>query len=279
MAVDIQITDQDLPVLSAVATQALELIQDPDVTTRKIDELVRQDPSLTQRLLHTANSPFYVGRIPSQSISEAMVRLGLRQLRNVVVVAATGELFNAGDTLVQDMWDHAIACAIGSYILADFLHTAQTEESFIAGMLHDVGKLIIYRQHPELYHSLRERADAGAIPLYIVENEELKYFNHMTVGGLAIRKWRLADSVAEAARFHHDLEKTIPPTLTNKPLACIVSLANVMVRRMGIGATGGSPPAIETLACADLLRFKAALLDPMCERVREAYEAQRPAFA
>src|ERR1700686_2642752 len=106
MSLDIKITDQDLPVLSAVATQALDLLQDPKVTNRRIEELIRQDPALTERLLRTANSPFYAGHKQSSTISDAIFRLGLRQLRNVIIVAATGELFSDNDPTIQTFWDH-----------------------------------------------------------------------------------------------------------------------------------------------------------------------------
>ena len=103
MALDIQITDSDLPVLSPVATQALELLNDPNVTNRKIEEFIRKDPSLTQRVLHMANSPFYAGRSQFQSIADAIVRIGLRQLRMILLTAATGQLFSVGEETAQKL--------------------------------------------------------------------------------------------------------------------------------------------------------------------------------
>jgi putative nucleotidyltransferase with HDIG domain len=232
MALDIQITDKDLPVLSVVATQALELLQDKNVTHRRIEELIRQDLALTERLLRTANSPFYATRNSSTSISQAILRLGLRQLRTTIVIAATGELFNSDDAVIRELWDHALATAIAANQLADLLQMEQAEEAFIGGMLHDVGKLIIYHQHPDTYRQLMEEAKTCGRDLQELEVERFEYFSHMLVGGLVVRKWRLSDSIAEAARFHHALETEIPRHLKTPKLACLISVANRLVHQL-----------------------------------------------
>src|SRR5437867_3583326 len=105
MSTDLQISYRDLPVLSAVTAKALELIQRSDVTNQAIGDLIRQDPGLTQRLLQTANAPFYSGRRGPQTINEAIVRLGLRPLRNILLAAAAGEICNLADPWAQSLWD------------------------------------------------------------------------------------------------------------------------------------------------------------------------------
>ncbi len=277
MAVDLKITDQDLPVLSAIAAQALQLLQDPNVTNSKIDELIRQDPSLTQRVLHTANSPFYSGKFQSQTIRDAVVRLGIRQLRNIIVVAATGELFNADDPFIHDLWDHATACALASHVLAETLHLPHAEESFIAGMLHDVGKLVIYKQHPHIYQPLLEQSKAEQICISKLEEENFKIFTHMSVGGLVARKWKLPESLAEVARFHHDTYREIPLNLTNVNLVCLVSLADVMVNMEGIGGMGGVYEDLGAMAFVKELNFPLEKLDAARKRFMELYLTQRPA--
>lgn len=274
MGLDICITDQDLPVLSAVATQALELLQDPLVTNRRIEELIRQDPALTERLLRTANSPFYAGRNQSSTISDAILRLGLRQLRNVIIVAATGELFSDNDPMIQSFWDHSIASAMTANLLSELLHSPHHEESFIAGMLHDVGELIIYRQHSELYREMLEEVKATGRPLQELENEKFQYFTHMSVGGLVVRKWRLSDSIAEAARFHHDLESEIPSALQYKTQACIASVADVVIGNLGLGMPVRSWEEIPTLACAQYLHLSAAHVTVLKDRLPGLLEAQ-----
>jgi putative nucleotidyltransferase with HDIG domain len=250
MTIQIEISDQDLPVLSVVATQALELLHHPNVTNQKIEELIRQDPSLTSRLLHIANSPFYATRMESKSIADAARKLGMRQLHNIILAAATGELFHADDAHAQQLWLHAQTVAMATQIMAETLALAHAEEAYIAGLLHDIGKIIIYRQHPELYASMLDEAQATLRPLHELESEAFKFFNHMSVGGLVVRKWRLSDTIAESARFHHDLLRVVPREMTNAPVACVVTLANYITNALFQAGPSPDPAGIEEFACS-----------------------------
>lgn len=272
MKLDIQIDDQDLPVLSTVASQAIKFIQDPKITNQKMEDLICQDPSLAARVLRAANSPFYSGRMLASTISDAIFRLGMRNLRNVIVVAASGEFFSDNDPIVQYLWDHSVSTAMASNFLADFLNFNDVSEVFIAGLLHDIGKLIIYRQHPAVYGPLVERAMAQQGQLHLLEEENFNYFNHMAVGGLVIRKWKLHESIAETARFHHDLDEEIPICVNHERIVCLVSLAN---RLSNMAATTQTPddlppaagvPYIQALRMTDKKLHEAAAI--LFERLR-----------
>lgn len=276
MTLDIQITDEDLPVLSVVATQALELLRDPEVANRQIDELIRQDPALTQRVLHVANSPFYCGRVPSQSIHAAITRLGLRQLRTVITMAATGELFDVTDPHVRMMWEHSVATAIAATTLVHELNVVDGEEAFIAGMLHDVGKLVIYRQYPESYRETIETALSEGRRLHEVEAEQYRLFTHMSIGGLVVRKWSLPDLLAEAVRFHHEVETEIPPrdVLGHTRLVCVVALANMLVASLNVDMVQVELEYIARTACCRELGVDAARLQALQEEIEQACGAQ-----
>ncbi len=274
MEVSIQISEQDLPLLSAVATRALALMQDHDATNQAIEDLIRQDPALTQRVLHVANSPFYCGRAGTRTIASAVGRLGLRQLRNVIMMAATGELFNADDPHARALWQHALATALASQFLAEELRLDHTEEAFIAGMLHDVGKLIIYRQAGEVYGPLLSAASEDQGRMLVLENQNFTYFNHCTVGGLTIRKWKLADSVADAVRFHHELETRLPDQFDHANLACVVSLANIFANNLGYGHPVCEWAGLGELACAAHVRLSAENARKLADRIQKTLETQ-----
>lgn len=274
MDYEIQISEQDLPVLSAVANKALALMRNENVTNQQLEELIKQDPALTQRVLHMSNTPFYAGRTESRTIMAAIARLGLRQLRNLIVMAASGELFDAADPIAQNLWDHSIASAIAGQILADHFKCTGTEEAFIASMLHDVGKLIIYRQVADDYGALLGAAQAGGRRMLQAENETFKYFDHCSVGALTVRKWRLPEGVTESIRFHHNLETAPPTNLTNPNLAAIVSLANVFANNLGHGRILCPWPAVGEMACARHLRLDLAQTEALAGKVSLAIEAQ-----
>lgn len=257
MKLDIKIADQDLPVLSVVASQALQLLTNPKVTNQKIVDLICQDPSLTARVLRVANSPFYSGRIPAFTISDSIFRLGIRNLTNVIVIAATGEFFSESDPVIQYLWDHATLIAMTTSFLTKELAFKDVEEGFIAGLLHDIGKLMILRQHPQVYRPMLEQAISSKKPIQIMEDENFAYFTHMSVGGMVIRKWKLHDSIAEAARFHHDLDVKFPVCITHKRIVSLVSLSNKLCKMAVDGASpddlppAASLPYVQELAITD----------------------------
>lgn len=277
MNIDIKITDADLPTLSVVATQALTLINDENVTNAKIEALIRQDVALSQRILTVANSPFYSGRQASQSISGAIMRLGLRQLRTVIVMAATGELFNADDPLVHLIWDHSLATAIAAHQLATDLKLPDVEEAFIGGILHDVGKLVVYHQHPEPYGATLRRAQELGLRSTAAEGADYGFFTHETVGGLVVKKWKLSDGLAECARHHHAVESAVPPILEQPQLVCVVSLASVIANNLGHGTKVCEWSDVPALACAQEIGFGADRIEKLCEKVNTLLESQRPA--
>jgi putative nucleotidyltransferase with HDIG domain len=274
MPIEIQITDRDLPVLNAVAAQALELLQQPDATIAPIQSLIRQDPALTQRVLHTANSPFYRGRAETLTIGDAIVRLGLRQLRNVIIAAATGELCRAEDHSAQALWDHSLATAMACQTLADELRLGRTEEAFVAGMLHDVGKMVILMQHPEAYHCVCEEAAAAGRHVHEVENERFEFFTHTSVGGLVVRKWNLSDTLAEAVRYHHDLDRSIPESIINPNLACLVALANALVHHVQSSEGNQGLQAIADCAYARRLQVDELALNRLAAKIAQLLHPQ-----
>ena len=255
MKLDIQIDEQDLPVLSTVATQSLDLLKDAKVTNHKLEDLICQDPALAARVLRSANSPVYSGRMQTTTISDAIFRLGMNNLRNVIVIAATGEFFNNNDANVQYLWDHSVSTAMAANFITDYLNYSQLAEVFMAGLLHDIGKLIVLRQHPDVYSPLVSQALESGCPLHKLEEETFNYFTHMSVGGLVVRKWKLPDSIAEAARFHHDVEQEIPICINHERIVCVVALANTLSRLALANTPLESLPEFEGLAYVQTLRL------------------------
>lgn len=275
MKLDIQIDEQDLPVLSTVATQALDLLKDPKVTNQKMEDLICQDPSLAARVLRAANSPFYSGRMQATTISDAIFRLGMRNLRNVIIVAATGEFFNDNDPIIQYLWDHSVSTAMAANFITDYLNYSQLAEVFMAGLLHDIGKLIILRQHPAVYAPLITQAIETGCPLHRLEEENFNYFTHMSVGGLVIRKWKLHDSIAEASRFHHDVDQEIPICVNHERIVCVVALANLLSRLALSETPLDSLPSFEGLACVQSLRLTDKKMREIATELFERIQSQR----
>lgn len=281
MCIRVEISEQHIPVLTAVAVQALDLIRQDNVTHQRLEDLIRQDPGLTSRLLAIANSPFYASKMQARTISEAARRLGLRQMQNVIVAAAAGELFNQDDLLQQRMWSHSVLTAQIAQLLCEWLRLDHADEAYVAGLLHDIGMVIIYRQHPDIYAAMIDRTATEGRTLLDLEQEEFRFFTHCSIGGLVARKWRLSDTVAEAARFHHDLLRIVPKDLTNAPVACAVAIANRVAHLIGQEEPGFGPadadapvdtiPDLTRYACAEPIRFPAGQSEAFVNMARERF--------
>ncbi|MCL5271353.1 MAG: HDOD domain-containing protein [bacterium] len=275
MAFELQILDQDLPVLSSVAMRALELSRDDNISYHLIDELIRQDPALTQRVLRVANSPFYAGNSQSLTIANAIVRLGLNQLKSILIIAATGQLFDARDPYIRLLYDHAIASGLGASYIVQGLSRMRTDEAFVGGMLHDVGRMIIYAHFPDIYGKLLDEAKQSHRRVYQLEVENFRYFDHTSIGALAMRKWKLSQVFVEIARYHHLPEKSLPNHLHSMMIISGACLASIVANNLGYGFTVCPWEDVPSMACAKLLHFGSAQIEALKSRVTEAFAVHR----
>ena len=276
MSLELRIEEEKLPVFSAVATKALDLLKDDNATNQQIQDVIRKDPALTERVLGIANSPFY-SRVEAVSISSAVTRLGIRQLRKVILTAATGQLFDSDDAYVKELWRHGLMTAMTANILAESLHPDLAESAYVAGLLHDVGKLVIYSQHQDPYREAIDEAKQKGVRLHQVESEKFKFFDHMSVGGLAARKWGLDDSIAEAARFHHAIEHELPSVVGDSKLVSLASLASILANNMGYGQPFCEFDALLDFFCVEHLSLTEDRLDRLAEKVQDKLKDQEEA--
>jgi putative nucleotidyltransferase with HDIG domain len=186
-------------------------------------------------------------------------------------MAATDELFDIKDIKIKMLWDHAVATAFACEQLARYLNLAEIDEAFIAGMFHDVGKLTIYHQYPEIYTEVVEEAHSRNRRILEIEHEKFLNFDHVSVGGLVIKKWELSESAAESARFHHRVEKEIPIFINNVDLVCLSSLANVIVNHLGLGLPFCSLEEIENMPSAGHLQLTTDRIREFVDMFNESY--------
>jgi putative nucleotidyltransferase with HDIG domain len=278
---ELQIADRDLPALPVAALRTLRLLQDPSLTNGCFARLIQHDGevSLSERILRVANSSYYALRTPIRNVVDAISRLGRRQMYDLVVVAAVGKLYDSTDPYGQRLWNHAIATGIASHALAERYHALPIDEAFLAGVLHDIGKLIVYKKYPDLYP--RHWSEAGMIPRRLdeVEAAEFPDLAHSSVGSRAIRKWNLSSMIADTAQLHHRLEHEIPVNLPEIALPCVVSLASVIVNNLGLDIPVCSWPETVSLACARRLKFEMDHVEPIYARLSEVFDIHHENFS
>lgn len=213
-----------------------EVLESPHAGWQDMADVVSQDPNLSARLLKLANSAFH-GRRNIETLSRAVALLGTRVLYDLAVgVAALGvfQKIPVGLVDVSVFWRHSLYTAIIAKLLARRCNVLHPERLFVAGLLHDVGCLVLYMTHPE---EMREALliAKGDEELIARKEQELLGFDHAEVGARLLQVWKLPESTTEAIRHHHN--PAAAPDLTLD--IAIVHLASVLANRVDEGSFSG----------------------------------------
>jgi len=217
-----------------VYVKVFDLMESPTATADEMGMIISQDPSLTARLLKIVNSPFYNFSSRIDTVSRAVAVVGLRELYSLVVAVSAVKSFSAIPNDVVNMdtfWRHSIYCGIISRLLARRCNVLHTERLFIAGLLHDIGSLVIYNRVPDIAKKILTTAEGDEERLYTVELDELG-FTHADLGGELLKQWTLPEALQEAVACHHEPKRASSARME----AAIVHIANILANRSELGA-------------------------------------------
>ncbi len=182
-----------------------EMLADTRYGAADIGEVIRHEPALTARLLRLVNSAYFGLATRIDSVPLAISVIGTKALHELLLATCIASAFARIDTRlvdVADFWHHSVYCGIMARLLSKRLRIATSEQIFVAGLLHDIGKLAIYHQLPEQAEQILFRfADSNA-PLYQVEREVLG-FTHAAVGEALLHRWGLPAVFCEVTAYHH----------------------------------------------------------------------------
>jgi putative nucleotidyltransferase with HDIG domain len=221
------------PAMSGVALDLLALAGSPVVTVQQIEGLLKRDPGLTANLLKLANSAYF--GLPSKvgSVHQAVMLLGLKRLAQMVVAACTSAMLGSGvpgyELPEGELWRHSLAVSVAARGLARELKLDAADEIFTAGLLHDVGKLILGQFVKEAY-PLIEREVALGLTFERAE-ERVLGVDHAAIGAQILCKWSLPENIVQAVRWHHAPEASE----RTDTMLDVVHVANMLCLMMGVG--------------------------------------------
>ena len=248
-----------LPVMPDQADELLRLARAGDADPREVLEIVERDPALAAMVLRLVNSAAFGLAHEVTDLHLAVVLLGLAQLRTLALAASMAALFAPSDSTVES-WHHAFATACATRALAQELLPAQAEAAFTAGMLHDIGTLVIAGPlagaHPGTDPFAGLRGDTR-----LAAESRLFGADHAEIGAALAERWQLPDHLVAAIAGHHN-----PPSLTMRTadLAALVYVAEVLCASFLPAGDAGDG---DVLALLDGLG--AARPDAMALRVRQ----------
>lgn len=195
--------------LPEVCIRISEMVDEPKVSAAQIGKVISQDAALTARLLRIVNSAFYRFPAKIETVTRAIAIIGHRDLRDLVLAASISGVFErmANDLVdIDHFWRHGIYSGILARIMAKNCRVLHSERLFIGGLLHDIGRLILGHQLPQLSRQAVDLARVKNIRLYQAEQHVFGY-THADVGAELMHRWGLPVSHQNTTRFHHEPEK------------------------------------------------------------------------
>lgn len=206
------------------------LVEQPNSTVDDIAKAVARDPAFTLRLLRIANSPLYGLSSHVDTPSKAVSIIGTQQIRSLALSMSVTHAFAGlpNDLVSMDnFWRHSLLCALVARFLARQMRRCDPEAMFTAGLLHDIGELVIFNRMPDkAKESLLHVLDSGdELPVNLAEQEAMG-FDHAAVGGELAKAWNLPPLLQECIAFHHDIKaaKQYPRE------AALIHIANILAQ-------------------------------------------------
>lgn len=250
------IVDQidDLPTLPTVVIKMMELIDKKDTSVQELSSLISTDPVLMARLLKIANSAFYGFSRQISTLDNAIVALGFNQLKCLGVSLSVVDQFGhspGGQTFdLNRFWEHSAGVGIASRMLAKIYGYPSGAEAFVAGLLHDIGKLVVFRFFPKEFDEILMLAKDGGMPFMVAERAVIDV-THCEIGRWLAETWNMPNELIDGIAFHHE-----PAGAENHPdIAMLVHLADILCRTLQMGSGGDeSVPEISEEAVAILAR-------------------------
>jgi len=225
-----------LPSLSSIDSALKELLSADQRYTSQIAEIIRRDPSLTSRLLRLVNSVYYGMAKPVKNIEEAVFYLGVRQIRQLAMVTPIIEDFQklAENRAFpwRQFWRHCIATALMTREITDLMQTQDGEIDYVAGLIHDVGKIVMAAAFPEHFYEIYHRR-AGTGDLLQIEREVMG-LDHAELGALYLRRQRLPEVFVDLVQYHHQPDRV----RHHATITAAVQVADMVVRHTRIGDSG-----------------------------------------
>ena len=271
-------TAMDLPTIPVVATKVMEMVECERTTTEMLAETVANDPAVAARILKLSNSAYYGCQKQIKTLSVAIMIIGFNTLRSLVVAASVKQISNRFGLLEKMLWEHSFGAALAARIIAGKGRLVNEETAFLAGLFHDIGKVILNNHDQDKFQQVMEGCYNENAPFQDVERG-IFGFSHTEVGALVIRKWNFPDAISTAVMHHHNFDTTHFADTYERYLTAVTSLANKFCQKFGVGErTCRADIQLATSSEAALLGINEAGMDDCVANFQENFEQTKQMF-
>ena len=266
-----------LGTLPAIVQRIFEVMDDPKSTATQIGRIINEDPALTARLLKLVNSPFYGFASKVDTVYRSIALIGHQELRSVVLATSAVKIFEGIPSDVVSMpvfWRRSLNTAVVARVLAAFQRQKEIERYFIAGLLHNIGSLVLYLQMPEVMNQAIALQQAEHIPLWQAEDQVMG-FNHADVGGALLKKWNLPPVLYQAVNYH--LYPEDAPEIY-QAAAMLVHLASQIESEVIEPLAHGQEPGEIDEGIWQATKLSSDILGTVLEKAEQQYSASKDIF-
>ncbi len=255
----------DLPTMPHVASMVLQKLGNPNTSPKELHQTISADQALAARVLKVANSPLYGCSRAINRLTDAVVIMGFDSLRSLVMSSVMQDLFKSFGLTEKLLWEHSFGCAAISKHIAKVIKYPKVEEAFLAGLLHDIGKVVLNLKIPDKTREIVQEVYNNPDVSFMQAEQEMFGFNHAQVGKLIARKWNFAETIEETIGCHHDPRQArILPVLT-----VIVNFGNLVCHKLEVGPTRNPDLDLFEFESTRLLRFNEESLGKLMAEVGE----------
>lgn len=259
-----------LPNFPENVVSLLSLTKDPEAQIREIAKKISVDPALTADLLRLVNSAYFHLPRKISNIPRAITLVGMKGVRNLLYTNNTRKILDTRYKESRSLWNHLHQTALYSFYLARAIRLSreQHDDAYVAGLLHDIGLIIVANPHPDLSEKIRTFCTEKNVPRRVIENFSYG-LNHADVGGLMAQKWNFPDQLVEGIKFHHE---PLRASMAHKNIVFCVYLANALcnIERGNLNYEHVEPAVLRDFAINDDARFR-----KVHRSLRFSYEKQR----
>jgi putative nucleotidyltransferase with HDIG domain len=225
---------QTTPTIPAVLHPLLRMLSMPpeEVDLDEAVRLVSYDNAIAAQCLRVAGSPLFGLPEPPNSISAAVVLLGLRRIQSILLTCCMGQVFPTKKAALDPavFWKHSLGCAMVCRKFSERLTSSDPEKAYVAGLLHDIGFLVNSMSLPNEFNTAVALAMREEIPLHIAEAATMG-FTHCETGEILAQQWKFSPDIVQVIRHHHTVEECPEP----RSLPALIHLGDLMCRMRGLG--------------------------------------------
>lgn len=263
-----------LPTIPAVAAKALEELSNQNATAASLAAIFSHDQGLSARVLRVSNSAMFATTRKVSSVAHAAAMLGFQSLKSIVLAVSGRMIYKRFGPLEEAMWRHSVTAAIVAATTAKRIGERRPDEPFLAGLMHDVGKVAMNNADPKRFRKAVDLCTSEFVPSYKAE-QHVYAFTHVDVGVELLTEWGMSSDVIEAVRYHH-VEGPLPEfEASTKRLVHLVRWCDAAAHALDEPET---PEALTGHPSLALLGIEAAEVEGLMQEIRDAHAREAALF-